>query len=611
MRFFGRVLRYFRPDSSKIVWLLGLIGASTLVGLASVWPMAILVDSVLKPLQAGAGSLSGGAAVPGSQVRVLEIAGLAGATFLLRILQELLSNARSLLHVRISHNGLLRVRCDLFRKLQTLNLRFHRAQPQGDTIYRLTNDALGCQQIATVLIDLAVAVCTLSVMLGIMFSRSAELTLIALGVAPLLLATNLAFGRLLRNRSRLARQLDSQFTSTLQRSVSAIGLTQAFGRESTEYERFRGHAGESLEAAYRTHRQMAWYRLCVGFIFGAGAALIFGYGGWQAYRDQILGANPEGMTVGSLVVFLTYLGMFYDPLCKLSGASASMTDGITAVERVFDVLDREGVVCDAPDAVELAVQPRTLALDNLSFQYEAGKPVLRNVSLSIAPGEMVAFVGSSGVGKSTILNLLARFFEPTSGAVRLDGTDIRDVRLRDLRRHFALVAQDNLLLPTSIAENIGYGRPDATLEDIRRAAELAGIAATIEALPEGYATDVAEGGQNLSGGQRQRIAIARALLTEAPILVLDEPTSALDAEHERQIVQTLGELRALRTIVLVSHRLSTVVGCDRIFMMHEGRLVDTGTHDELVARHEWYAKAASHQVPLRRSDTSTPASNAA
>lgn len=239
-----------------------------------------------------------------------------------------------------------------------------------------------------------------------------------------------------------------------------------------------------------------------------------------------------------------------------------------------------------------------LELDKVSFHYERrpGATILHRVSVRIAPGEMVAFVGSSGVGKSTLLNLLPRFYDPTSGVVTLDGIGARDIRLADLRRHFALVLQEGVILPTSIAENIAYGCPSATRERIRRAAQIAGAAEFIEKLPGGYDALIVENGQNLSGGQRQRIAIARALLTEAPFIVLDEPTSALDPIHEQRITELLSSLRGQRTIILVSHRLSTVRGCDQIFMMDRGTILERGTHEQLLAMEGSYYRMAAYQM---------------
>jgi subfamily B ATP-binding cassette protein MsbA len=331
--------------------------------------------------------------------------------------------------------------------------------------------------------------------------------------------------------------------------------------------------GTSVKVALRQQRQELLYWLLVGLIFGIGSSIILGYGGYLVYRDQfVLKLASGGMTVGQLLVFMWYLNGVYGPLQAISGAGVNIQGGVAGARRVFEVLDRDPVISDATDAVHLARQPRTLDLDRVSFEYRAGEPVLQDITVSVRPGEMVAFVGSSGVGKTTLLNLLPRFYDPTAGRLLLDGQDVRRVKIPDLRRHVALVLQDSVVLPTTIAENIAYGRPGATIEQIEHAARRARVHRVIARLPDGYATRIGERGVTLSGGQRQCIAIARAMICNAPILIMDEPTAGLDDRSRARVMKALRRLMRGRTIVVITHDPRNFAGLDRIVLLQDGRI---------------------------------------
>ncbi len=600
MHLYLRAISYFREDLGKIILSLALIVLMTTCGLLQAYPLAILVDSIF-------GDVTGVDWVYRAFFRIApedkvgQIITLAALVLGLRLMQEIMSMAQTLLNIQIGYGGLMRVRCELFKKLQALSLAYHRSQPQGDAIYRLSWDTFGFQTILNVLVqNILVSSVTLAIMTCIMLSKNWKLTVLSLSVAPLLFWTTKIYSKILQTRAREAKEVDTQLTTTIQRSAATIGLVQAFGREADEYARFSSTVQNSVRAYLRLHWQEMWFWLFVGLIFGLGGAVIFGYGGWVVYQDQYVNQLGEsGMTIGELSIFLTFfLGQLYGPLKSLSGTSAALAGGVAGVKRVFEVMDRDPIIQDASDAIHLPRQPRVLSLENVVFEYQAGRPVLCDVSCVIRPGEMVAFVGQSGVGKTTLLNLLPRFYDPVRGALKLDDHDLRKVKVNDVRRHIALVLQESVILPATVRENIAYGRPDATEAQIREAAEISGATVFIDRLPGKYDEVITEAGQNLSGGQKQRISIARALLTEAPIIIMDEPTSALDPAHEQHIIETLKRLKGLRSIILVSHRLSTVADCDQIFVMDEGKIVERGTHEALVAKRGLYFQMAKHQMKL-------------
>lgn len=584
-----RSISYFRRDLRLIAMLLFLIGASVVLNLLNAWPMAILVDTVFSqtPQPNWIHRLL---LAPFGNLRLNRVFGMALVAMIVKILSDTVIMLRTMLNYRIKYNGTMRVRTELYDKLQALSLGWHGSQSQGDAIYRLSYDSLGPWGVIDTLIGSTAALVTLTAMIAIMLSRHVLLTVFALSFTPLLILANWYFGTKIRHRALMSKRTDALMTSTMQQAMELIGLIQSFGTEATHSRRF----ARVVERSVANSMQLNWletlYPLAVQVIFALGNGVIFGYGGYLVYRDQFLRPVPNGVTIGDLIVFIAYLGQLWDPLAWVLGFTTKIQTFVASCDRVFAVIDEPSAIADEPDAQPLSVRPRTLALDDVSFEYSPGQPVLRFVSASIQPGQMVAFLGPSGTGKSTLLNLLPRFYDPTSGCVRLDGIDLRTLKLSDVRKHMAIVTQGSPLFPGTIAENIAYGRADALFHEIREAAVESGAAEFIETLPEQYDTMITEGSQNLSGGQRQRLAIARALLCKAPILILDEPTNALDLKHEQWVIETLHRLRGSRTIILVTHRLETAFDCDQIFVMHGGEIVESGTHAELLARRGLYER---------------------
>jgi ATP-binding cassette, subfamily B, bacterial len=599
MNLYLRALRYYRGEYVRIAISLGMIALMTLSGLLLVYPVAILVDSVFGD-KGVTGHVSAAFFAVAPDDKVGQVIALAGMMLGLGLLQQVLQMFQTLLGIRIGYGGLMRVRCDLFRKLQELSLAYHKSQPQGDAIYRLSWDTYGIQSVVQGFMQsVVVNSLTLIFMVTIMLSNNWRLTLVGLCVAPVLYWTTKFYGKILQKKATEAKEVESQLTTTIQRSASTIGLVQAFSREKDEYARFETNVTNSVAAYLRLHWQEVLFWMMVGSILALGSAIVLGYGGYLVYQDQYVNKlGGEGFTVGKLTIFLGLLTQLYGPLRNLSGSASMLATGVAGCKRVFEVLDRDPIIKDAPNAIHLPRQPRALELDDVVFRYRENANVLDGVTCHVPPGQMVAFVGSSGVGKTTLLNLVPRFYDPVGGAIKLDGHDLREVKVADVRRHVALVLQENVVLPTSVRENIAYGRPDATDAQIKQAAELAGAATFIDALPAKYDEQISESGSNLSGGQRQRISIARALLTEAPVIIMDEPTSALDPQHEQLIIETLKAIKGKRTLVLVSHRLSTVADCDQIFVMDAGKIVERGTHDQLVKQRGLYWRMARHQLKL-------------
>jgi ATP-binding cassette subfamily B protein/subfamily B ATP-binding cassette protein MsbA len=563
MKALFRALNFFRPDAARILWVFVLLLASVALNLLKPWPLALIVDDVL-----GNRPLPGLLAPAGAWGKAGLIGCLAGAIFLLHFAQGALAGAQNYFSIQAGLRGLTRVRQEVFARLQRLSLRFHQGANAGDLIYRASWDTYAFQTLFQQgLMTFVTALLSLFFMLCIMARLNVPLTLVALALAPLLVIAIRVFGRAMRDRAAQARQADSRVTSLVQQGIAALALTQSYVREEFEAGRFQTAAVEAEKRRLSQHGWELAYGFVIAVIFGLGAAMT----AWLGARQVLAGA----LTIGQLLVFLSYLLQLYEPLNQLSFVGATVAGAAAGARRVFEILDAPESVPDGKRVESATRKVQRLVFRGVWFAYEPGREVLREVNFSLQAGEAAAVIGPSGAGKTTLLHLLPRFFDPTRGGIELDGIDLREFRLQDLRRLIALVLQEPIILPATVAENIAYGKPGAAPAEIEAAARAANAAAFIEMLPQKYQTPIGEGAARLSAGERQRINLARAFLKNAPILLLDEPTSALDAESEKLIAESLRELLRGRTALIVAHRLATIAGLPRLFRLEEGRLTES------------------------------------
>ena len=463
----------------------------------------------------------------------------------------------------------------LYSHIQQLSLSFHDQKRTGDLISRVTSDIDAIQTfIASGLLNSLLNVLTLVGMIGVMFYLNWRFTLIALAIAPVLALVVYRFTRRIKAASREVREKEGEIVSVIQEVLSAIRVVKAFAREEFEQRRLEEQSLEGVELALRARNLKAKLVPLVEMIIAVGTCLVL----WFGTRMVIAGS----LSAGSLILFVMYLGKMYKPMQELSKMADAYAKASVGYERICEVLETESGVADLPKARNVSRLKGRIELDHVSFAYEQSTPVLQDVSLTIEPGQVAALVGPTGAGKSTIISLIPRFYDPDSGAVKIDGRDIRQFRLKSLRRHMSFVLQETVLFHAPVWHNIAYGKPEATRKEILRAAELANATEFIEKLPQGYDTMLGERGVTLSGGQRQRIAIARAIVRDTPILILDEPTSGLDAASEKAVFEALERLIKNKTAIVIAHRLSTVRAADIVFVVQNGRIVEQGTHAELL-----------------------------
>jgi len=474
------------------------------------------------------------------------------------------------------------VREVMFRKFQRMPMAYFDRHQTGETMSYLTND-VGAIQAALVdnLIEMFTEGAILIGSVVMMLYLDWKLTLLTLVTVPLVGFAMKIFGKKIKSTSRVIQEKLADITSLLQESISSIRVVKSFVREKYEIERFRVENELNFRATMKNVQFTSLLTPTVEFLAALAVTLIVWFGGYEVVNGMI--------TAGSLVAFLTYAVNLANPIKRLSRIYGRLQKAMAAVDRIFLVLDLPETVNDKPNSIELPPIKGNVSVENVTFSYDGAHNALENVNFEVKSGQMIAFVGPSGAGKSTIANLIPRFYDVTSGAIKIDGYDIRDVKIDSLREQIGIVPQETLLFSTTVMENIRYGRLNATDDEVIAAARAANAEKFILELPNGYETQIGERGLNLSGGQRQRMAIARAMLKNPQILILDEATSALDTESEKIVQAALDELMKGRTSFVIAHRLSTIFGADKIFVIDKGKICESGTHKELLALNGVYS----------------------
>ena len=574
MSIYRRVLRYYRPFLGQTIFGLSLTLVGIGLNLLKPWPFKIIVDDFLR---------AGAAIRPDWHMSVLLLcSALIGIQFLWGIINWI----TNYLFVKIGLQALLKLRTDLYSYLQSPSLKYHDARRSSDSSFRVAYDSQSIQTIYNKgFTNIFGSIITLIGTFLIMLRLDWQLTLVSLGIVPLVVGAIYLFAHRIRGESTSIQEQESAVLAQAQEGLSSIRMVHAFGREEFEVRQFHQQARQSLQANLRLTLTNVNSALVISTLMVVGTAVMYYIGTLHVLAGTL--------TLGSLLVFSAYLLMLYQPLESLTYTAWAMEGATAGAKRCFEVLDRQDDVRDSPNAVDISSAKGAIEFCSVNFGYAESRIVLRDINLSITPNQIVGLVGGTGAGKSTLLSLVPRFYDPTTGSVMLDCRDVREITKKSLRAQIAIVLQDTLLFSTTVRENIAYGRPDATEEEIIEAARRAQADEFIRQMPQEYSSLVGERGGHLSVGQRQRIGIARAFLKNAPILLLDEPTSALDPSTESAIMETIKELMRGRTTLIATHRLATIHNLDQIIVLEHGRIVEQGRGPDLVARGGIYAKLYS------------------
>jgi ATP-binding cassette subfamily B protein/subfamily B ATP-binding cassette protein MsbA len=576
-----KVLGRLRPYRAPFLLAVLQVVAIGLLELAKPWPLKIVVDHVLGGAPLGWPGLAG-----------LEAEGLlvVACALLVVVYASLgaLGVTSNYTTIGVGQRMVDDFRSELYAHLQRLSMAFHSRRAVGDLLYRLTADTLAIQTLTmNGFFPILTSVVLLVGMVVVMLRLDWLLTLVALAVVPALFGAIAGLSRRIADLATDARAKESALWAMAQRTMSGIRVIQAFTTEEREHRRFVATSRESLAATLRLYTFQTVYGAFVNVLIAVGTAAVL----WIGARHALAGR----LTVGELLVFVSYLASLYAPVNGLTQTWGLIQGARAGAERVFELLETAPDLRDGPRPLSRADVRGAVAFEGVHFAYEAGRPVLQGIDVTVRAGELVAIVGPTGAGKTTLVSLVPRFYDPSAGRVRLDGVDVREFRLQALRRQVGMVLQPPLVFPTTIRENVAYGRPDAPPAAVNEAIRLAQLEEFVERLPAGLDTVVGEGGATLSAGEQLRITIARAILRDAPILILDEPTAALDATTEALVMRGLERLTEGRTTFVIAHRLSTVRRADVILVLDQGRIVEHGPFAELVARGGHFARLHATQ----------------